>query len=166
MYNVGTINANTLTAAIHDVLLRMNLAMAQCCGQCYDSASNMASSKHGVAVQLLAEEPHALLTHCYGHALNLTVADAIKQSKVYHDALGTAFEISKLIRFSPKRNAAFNKIKVENSAEDKSGPSHGIRSFCPTRWTVRGDPIASIIDNYNTLKRLWDECLETKLEPD
>ena len=122
MYNIGTIDANTLTAAIRDVLLRMNLAMAQCCGQCYDGASNMASSKHGVAAQRLAEEPRALLTHCYGHALNLAVADAMKQSKVCRDALDTAFEISQLIRFSPKRNAASNKIKVENPAEDESGP--------------------------------------------
>ena len=42
----------------------------------------------------------------------------------------------------------------------------GIRAFCPTRWTVRGDAIASIIENYEVLKQLWDESLETKLEPD
>ena len=166
VYNVGTIDANTLTAAIHDVLLRMSLKMSQCRGQCYDGASNMAGSKRSVAAQLLAEEPRALLTHCYGHALNLAVGDAIKQSKVCSDALDTAFEVSKLIRFSPKRNAAFDRIKVENPAEEESGPSHGIRSFCPMRWTVRGDAIERIIDNFDTLKRLWEECLETKLDPD
>ena len=165
VYNVGTIDANTLTAAIHDVLLRMSLKMSQCRGQCYDGASNMAGSKHGVAAQLLAEEPRALLTHCYGHALNLVVADAMKQSKVCSDGLDTAFEVSKLIRFSLKRNAAFDRIKVENPAEE-SGPSHSIQSFCPTRWTVRGDAIESIIDNFDTLKKLWEECLETKLDPD
>ena len=78
VYNVGTIDANTLTAAIHDVLLCMSLKMSQCRGQCYDGASNMAGSKRDVAAQLLAEEPRALLTHCYGHALNLAVGDAIK----------------------------------------------------------------------------------------
>ena len=71
-----------------------------------------------------------------------------------------------MIRFSPKRNVAFDKIKVENPAGDESGPSHGIRSFCPTKWTVRGDAIESIIDNYDTPKRLWDKCLETKLKTD
>lgn len=55
---------------------------------------------------------------------------------------------------------------MENPAEEESGLSHGIRSFCPTRWTVRADAIESIIENYNTLKRLWEECLETKLDPD
>lgn len=71
--------------------------------------------------------------------------------------------ISKLITFSPKRNA-FNCIKVENPADDE-GPSSGIKAFCPTRWTVCGDAIDSIIDNYNTLKQLWDEFLDTTQQP-
>ena len=119
VYNVDTIDARTLTSAIHDVLLRMSLKMSQCRGQCYDGASNMTGSKNGVATRLLADEPRALLTHCYGHTINLAVADAIKQSKVCRDALDIAFEVSKLIRFSPKRNAAFNRIKVENPAEEE-----------------------------------------------
>ena len=124
LYNVGTIDADTLTAAIHDVLLCMGLKMSQYHGQCYDGASNMAGSKNGVATQLLAEEPCALLTHCYGHALNLAVGDAMKKSKVCRDALDIAFEVSKLIRFSPKRNAALDRIKVENPAEEEeSGPA-------------------------------------------
>ena len=32
--------------------------------------------------------------------------------------------------------------------------------------TVHGDAIESILDNYDELKRLWVECLETRLEPD
>jgi hypothetical protein len=102
-------------------------------------------------------------TSSLGYALNLAVGDAMKQNKVCRDALDT---VSKLIRFSPKRNDAFNRIKVENLAEEESGTSHGIQSFCPTRWTVRGDVIESILDNYDTLKRLWVECLETRLESD
>ena len=166
VYNVDTIDARTLTSAIHDVLLRMSLKMSQCRGQCYDGASNMTGSKNGVATRFLAYVPRALLTHCYGDALNLAVADAIKQSKGCRDALDIAFEVSKLIRFSPKRNAALNRIKVENPAEEEPGPSHNICSFCPKRWTVRGDAIESIIDNFDSLKKLWEECLETKLDPD
>ena len=82
------------------------------------------------------------------------------------DAFDIAFEVSKLIRFSPKRNAAFNRIKVENPVEEEPGTSHNIRSFCPTRWTVRGDAIESIFDNFDALKKLWEESLETKLNPD
>ena len=38
--------------------------------------------------------------------------------------------------------------------------------FCHTRWTVRGDSITIIIENYNVLKQLWEECLGEKLDPD
>ena len=76
--------------------------------------------------------------------------------------LETAFEITKLIKFSPKRNATFDRIRPED--EDPS--SIGIQTFCPTRWTMRGDLIESIIINYNSLNILWEECLETNLQPD
>ena len=56
------------------------------------------------------------------HALNLAVGDSMKQSKVCQDALDTAYEISKLLRFSPKQHAAFDRIRVENYAEEDIGP--------------------------------------------
>jgi hypothetical protein len=124
----------------------------------------MSGIRNGVASQILAEEQRAIYTHCYGHALNLAVGNTMKGSKVCCEALETAFEISKLIKFSPKRNAAFNKINSETVTDDCH--SIGIRKFCPTRWTVRGESIMSIIQNYNVLKELWEQCLETRLDPD
>lgn len=40
----------------------------------------------------------------------------------------------------------------------------GIRKFCPTRWTVRGSSINSILENFNALKELWEES--SQLQPD
>ena len=88
-----------------------------------------------------------MYTLCFGHALNIAVVDAIKQSEICRDALETAIEISKLIKFSPKRNAAFDHIKAD-IPEEEAHTVVGIRSFGPTRWTVRGDSISSILDNY------------------
>ena len=85
----------------------------------------------------------------------------MKQSKLCRDSMEVAFEVSK---FSPKRNAAFDRIKEYESDDDISGI--GIRSFCPTRWTVRGASISSILENNNILNQLWDECLEVHLVPD
>ena len=166
LYNVGTIDANSLFSTIEDVLLRMNFSLAQCRRQCYGGASNMVGCRNGVATQLASKEKRAVLTHCYGHALNLAVGDAMKQSKVCKDALDVALEISKLVRYSPKRNAAFDCIKVENLTEEKIGSSIGIRAMCPSRWTVRGDSLESIVENYVVLKQLWSECLTTQLDPD
>jgi len=78
LYNVSTIDSNTLVATIQDVLLCMNLKLTQCHGQCYDGASNMVGCQNGVATQLLANEKRAVLIHCYGHALNLAVGDSMK----------------------------------------------------------------------------------------
>ena len=137
LYQVSTIDAGSLVTAIKDVLIRMNANVSDCRGQCYDGASNMRGAKNGVAAIIRKEKSRALYTHCYGHSLNLAVADTVKQSKVCRDALDIAFEITRLIKFSPKRNAAFNRIK--SSHQDDDYPTVGIRTFCHTRWTVRGD---------------------------
>ena len=51
--------------------------------------------------------------HYYGHALNLACSDAIKGCKITKEALDSAYELIKLIKFSPKQHAIFDKIKDE-----------------------------------------------------
>ena len=62
----------------------------------------MKGGNTSVAKQLLDEEPRALYTHCYWQALNLAVEDAVKHCKVMKDALDTTYEVSKLVKYSPK----------------------------------------------------------------
>ena len=103
LYAADALNTATLLNTTEDVLLRLGLDIAQYHSQCYDGSSNMAGSKGGVATRIQVKQPKAVLTHCYDHALNLAVGDCIKQSKICRDALDVAFEIAKLIRFSPKK---------------------------------------------------------------
>ena len=168
LYKVDTIDADSLVFAIKDVLLRMNVNIANCRGQCYDGASNMSGARKGVAKLINQEESRAIYMHCYGHALNLAVGDCMKSSKICKDTLDTSFEITRLIKFSPKRNAAFDRIRLSNQDDDSSYSPIGIRTFCHTRWTVRGDAIESILINYRSLFDLWEECLDSsvRLEPD
>ena len=49
---VLNIAADTLVAVICDVLIRMNLSITNCRGQCYDGASNMVGAKSGVGFKL------------------------------------------------------------------------------------------------------------------
>lgn len=60
-----------------------------------------------MVTQIARDENRALYIHCFGHALNLAVADTVKQSKVCYDALETVLEVTKLVKFSPKWNTAF-----------------------------------------------------------
>ena len=50
-----------------------------------------------LATQLRQVEERAIFTHCYGHALNLAVADVVKESRMVRDVLSwrnhKAFEV-------------------------------------------------------------------------
>jgi len=49
LYKVDNIESNTIVGILNDILLRMNLTLSKCRGQCYDGASNMAGSRSGVS---------------------------------------------------------------------------------------------------------------------
>ena len=127
---------------------------------CYDGASNMSGANSGVAKQLRDEEPRAIYLHCYGHALNLAAGDAIKKCKLTKDALDVAFEVSRLLSFSPKRTAQLERIKEELSLE-----SPGFRVLCPTRWTVRASSLRSLLTNYQVLQQLWEVAKDSTSDP-
>ena len=63
------------------------------------------------------EEPCAIFTVYYGHALNLAVSDCVKQCDVMKITFETVAEVSKLIKKSPKRDAAFEKLKADLAPE-------------------------------------------------
>ena len=116
----------------------------------------MRGIKNGVTKQITDLESRALYTHCYhGHSLNLAASDVIKQSKIFQD---TSHEITKLMKCSPRRDNIFHGLKDTSSTADSNSP--GIRVLYPTRWTVRADSLASIINNYTVLQSTWEEALE------
>ena len=168
LYFTELTNASTLTAIVKDVLLRANMALCKCRGQCYDGCSTMSGVKTGVAAQIKAMEPRALFTHCYGHVLNLACADCIKQLKVIKHALDTTLKITKLVEKSPKRNSKLDKIKIAAKLDEDHKPSPNLRLLCPTRWTVRAEALHSIIENYEDLHEQWewsvDNCTDTEMK--
>ena len=78
LIQTDSIDSNSLVHIIRDVLLRLDLKLENCRGQCYDGASNMKGCRKGVATQIMSEEPCAIYTHCYGHSLNLACQDEIR----------------------------------------------------------------------------------------
>ncbi len=139
LYEVASFEATSLVAAIKDCLLRLNISMMKNRGQCYGGASNMSLLRPGVSSVIIQEQPKACYIHCYSHSLNLAVSDTIKNSTTMKRALDITNEITKLVKFSPRRDNLFNKLKNEMSPGNP-----GIRVLCPTRWTVRAESIDSI----------------------
>ena len=121
----------------------------------------MTGSKSGVAAQMKTGEPRAIFTHCYGHSLQLAVGDTVKRIKKLKDTLDTTSEISNVLKYLPKRDAMFRKLK-----EQFAPATLGFQTLCPTRWTVHASSLQSVADSWNVLQELWEECLATKLESD
>ncbi len=157
LYHVPSIDAATLSSVIQDVFARMNLSLGKLRGQCYDGASSMSGSKSGVAKRISDLESRAVFTHCYGHALNLAACDTIKKIKLLKDALEVTYEVTKLIKYSPRRQQIFYQVK-ENMSSSSDSP--GIRVLCPTRWTVRAESLGSVVKNYEVLMQTWEEAAE------
>ena len=93
---------------LKDMMIRMNLSIANCRGQCYNEAANMAGHRSGVAAQILSVESRATYTHCYRHALSLAASDSIKKNKILRDTLDAAFEISKLLKYTLRSAMQFS----------------------------------------------------------
>ena len=138
---------------LKDVILRLNLSINLCRGQCYDVAANMGGSRCGAAVQILQEESKAIFLHCYGHALNLAASDVVKQNKILRDVLDITAEISKLLYYSPRRDTLFENLKAQATPHVP-----GFRTLCPTWWTVKASSLDSVIDNYEVFQDLWEEA--------
>ena len=111
LHEISDITADTILAALHDCVLRLNLTWSQCRDQNFDGASSMTGHRTGMATQIARKEPRALFTHCYGHSLNLAMCDTIKGTNLLRDVIDVTHKISKFIKYPSKRNAAFDELK-------------------------------------------------------
>ena len=113
MHPLERINADQVVAIIKNALLRININIQRARGQCCDGAATKAGEKTGVAAQTKTINGKNLYTHCYGHASNLAVADAMKSVQCISDSLDTEREIGKMVKKSWQRNTKLDKIRAE-----------------------------------------------------
>ena len=129
-----------------------------CRDQCYEGAGNMLGKSSGVATQVFAEQHY---THCHAHSLSLSVKDVNKNTKILQDTMGTAEEITILIKYSPKRENILGSIKEQIECQNDSDfHANNLLKLSETRWTVRAVCFKRILDNYNVLWNVWKHCLQ------
>ena len=154
LYCLSATDAQRIVSVIKDAFLQFQIPLAKLHGQCYDGCSTMTVAKAGVAAKIEEIEPRAVFTHCYGHSLNLSVSDTIKHLPAMKDCIDTSFELVKLIKFSPKRDAMLCELKEEIGSDASS-----VCTLCPTRWTFRAESLASILANYDNIQLLWETAV-------
>ena len=148
-YEIPNIKSDTIVNAIKDSMIRFELPMQCLRGQTYDGASNMMGKKSGVAQQILKDQPKALVTHCHGHSLSLSVKDANKLCRILSETMGTVGEIIILIKFSPKRERMLgdinDNIEVSNDGDGESlEHTTSLSKLSVTRWTIRANAYSKV----------------------
>ena len=59
---------DTIFSVIDDCLIRMDLSLQNCRGQCYDGAGSMMGIRTSLSTQIQNKVTDAHKTHCHGHA--------------------------------------------------------------------------------------------------
>ena len=104
-------NADSIVAELKYVLLRMNLKLNKCHGQCYDGCSTMIGHRNGVVVQIKEEGKQTLYIHSYAHSLNLTIGNTMKNSAFLKHTIDNSFELTKLVKKSLKRDSKLKEMQ-------------------------------------------------------
>lgn len=129
---------NTTSGVIYQslkaCLQQFGIPFENCRGQAYDGASSFQGHINGVAKRFEDENNAALSVHCLAHCVNLTLQELARSIKSVKEGLNFAMDVIQLIKYSPKRQVIFETIQL--SQQDTPSTS-GIRTLCPTRWTVR-----------------------------
>ena len=152
LFRVPDTTTGTLFEVVKDILTRCNLPLNMCRGKAYDGAANMQGKRTGVATRFLAMNPAAIPVHCFAHSLNLCLQDTGRNIVYLRDALELVREISKLIKFSPKRLHLFSS-RLQEAGED----TVTLKSICLTRWTAGTAAIDAVLKDYHSLLEVLDE---------
>ena len=90
------------------------------------------------------------------HSLNLWLKNVAKTCGLMRDIMHFVFELTQLIKMSPKRLTLFETLRKEVTFSTGELTPH-LGMLCPTRWTVRHASISSILRNYATIQSALEE---------
>ncbi|XP_066587629.1 zinc finger MYM-type protein 1-like [Prorops nasuta] len=152
LYETPSTNSEMLHKIITDIILQLSLHITNCRGQCYDGAANVSGNITGLQRRILEQENRAIYVHCNAHNINLVVQDSFQKIANLRNFLLTIKDLITFIRESPKRLGEFKNLKVQNELDDNIN----LRTFCPTRWTVRIASLKSIRSNYEMLLKFFN----------
>jgi hypothetical protein len=134
--------------------------------QTYDGASVMQGVSNGAQAKFRQlHSPFAIGLHYTMHRLSLGAKSSVSSSQLLKDIIAYCRVIIKLIRFSPKRNAHFNRVKSEilNDEDAQLCVAKTMRGVILlvsiTRWTTRKDPFISILGNYVPIVKTFVEIM-------
>ena len=93
----------------------------------------------------------------------------MKVCPVLIGTIDNTYELTKLIKMSPKRDATLHSIQAENNSSDSNedgGFVDGLKNptiklFCHTRWNVHANFLNGVMRNFDEFQKLWIGRLKT-----
>ncbi|CAB4020457.1 52 kDa repressor of the inhibitor of the kinase-like [Paramuricea clavata] len=136
----------TSGVALKEMILKavadLGLPMANCRGQSYDGAGDMAGKYNGVSSLIQGQFSKAFYVHCMNHRLNLCVADTCSEYLV-KDMMSVVRSLFSFFSGSPKRQQHL-KEKVKSLLP--ASKHEVLINVCETRWIARLDGLDRIVE--------------------
>lgn len=155
-YETPSTDSETLFKIVLDALLRFEIDIRKCRGQCYDGAFNMSGEITGLQTRIRELVLRAYYVHCAGHNLNLVAQDAMKLIDEIA-SLSVMRDLITFVRASAKRVHIFKEIQSQLSEDDEAEEETiSLKTFCPTRWTVRVKSLKSVKANYSNIMKFCE----------
>uniref|UniRef100_A0A3B5QLP4 TTF-type domain-containing protein n=1 Tax=Xiphophorus maculatus TaxID=8083 RepID=A0A3B5QLP4_XIPMA len=151
LYDTPSTTGEQMAKLALDMLLRLNLPISGMRGQTYDGAANMAGRFSGAQAVLKKEQPLVLYVHCGAHCVNLITQCACNSSPLLCDALQWVHELGTL----SKQSGKFKGILAQHTVPE--GPTRTVKPLCPTRWTVRGQAVQVVLNEYEAILNSLEE---------
>lgn len=162
MYNPSSSTADALTAAIVDVLLRLNISLDKLRGHSFDGASNMSGRLNGVQAQLKTMQPKSVFVHCVNHSLDLALQEIASDVPLIRNSLTLVKDCANVFRESAKRKQKLQKLADDIAVADGHNERVTLLALCPTRWCVRYRAITKLLKFWKVVLSALDELI---LEP-
>lgn len=131
-YRADSLDAESLTGYIFQVLASLGIDKNYCVGQGYDGASVMSGRLNGVQARIKKEVPCALYIHCMSHRLNLVIVDTVKNVQAANEFF---VKVEKLYVFCSTSvvHAVFANVQQEMTGK----PAIQLKQLSDTRWTCQ-----------------------------
>ncbi|KAJ8044775.1 Zinc finger MYM-type protein 1 [Holothuria leucospilota] len=147
---VENTTAENLLQTLLGALKMVEIDTSKIVSQCYDGAANMSGGISGVQSRLKEIQPSAIYMHCFGHCLNLVIADAMAEVQSTRNFFGSVQSIYNFIESSPHRHAILESV---------------MKRLLTDKWTCRAEAVNSIVENLQSILQALEEITERTTRP-
>ena len=152
LIQLANTTAITIYSSFKDCLILLGVPFENCRGKAYGDAQHFQEHRTSVAVRFNDDNTAAISVNYLANCVNLCLQEIALSGKSIKEALNFAMDTIQLIKFLPKRRDVFETVQKQQESPSISG----IRSLCPTRWTVLTGAMQAIVSNYDALRETME----------